>query len=270
MRNAMKAGTAVLALLTLVACSAPAEPVRPGTSFDFDQANVSLRRAKAITAAHAVLTTQLALRHLLGALAQAASQELGGAQPLAALGAADPVAKATYKTDLAAGTGRIDVVREGRVTVALDLAFTKADTADGFRFDLTRLAGQVEGFAIATQGTRVAFRQFPGEAGWGADVNLDLALSAEAGDMRRAQVRLTLPAVPAADGVVLGSLAIDVPAQEARFDGTIMAAAAGPITRGGLNVAGRREFDVRLAAAGAVEITPVSEGALPEPTPTMR
>jgi len=250
-------GALAVALLTLAGCGSPAV----GGGFDVEAFNLGLRRAKAVTAVHAVLTTQLALRHLLGALAQAAP---GGAPNLAALGAPEPAARATYAIDAAAGTGRIDVVTDGRPVVALDLAFAQTATADGLRFDLTRVAGTVEGFALASRATQVTFHKFTGEAGWGTDVDLDLVLTAGADDMRRAVGRLTLPAVPAAAGVVLGSLAIEVPAHQARFDGTIAAASGGTTTSGGLSLDGRREFEVVLDAAGGVALTPVSADSPPE------
>ena len=255
MRKAMTMGAVALALLMTGGCEAP-RPNYPDLAKPVNDTNDLLRRGRALSAAHAVITTQLALQHLLAAVNQAASAELRGEQPFLALGTPDPAARATYTIDTAAGTGRIDVMRDGRSTMGVSFRYAHEAVAEGFRIDVTEASGMVEGFAFAEDGMSVLFRD--ASAGWRADVELRARLTHPAGDVRTAIARLALPGGKAASGVMLGSLSILVPAEDARFEGTIMAAAGSPVTRGGLDVAGKREFDVRLAGEGTVEITPAA------------
>lgn len=249
-------GAIALAWLTTTSC-APLQPNYPDLKAPIDDANDLLRRGRAVAAAQAVITTQLALHHLLAAVNRAAAEKLGAAQPFVALGSPDPTAVATYTLDAAAGTGGIDVTRGGEPTMDIDFQFEQVPEADGFRIRVTEATGTVEGFAFASEGMSVLFRD--AAAGWRADVDLRARLAHDDGDVRTAIARLALPGAKVDPGAVLGSLEIQAPKHEALFNGTIMASTTGtPVTRGGLDVAGVREYDVRLAADNTIEIKPTT------------
>lgn len=254
MRKTMWKGAIALTLLTTSSCAI--QPNYPDLATPVDNANDLLRRGRAVAAAHAVITTQLALHHLLTAVNQAAAGELGGAKPFVALGSPDPRATASYTVDAATGTGSIGVVRDGRSTMDVDFRFTREAVAEGFRIDVTEASGVVEGFQFTNEGMSVLFRD--ASAGWRADIDLRARLAHADGDVRTAIAKLALPGGPVAPGAVLGSLEIQVPTLDALFTGTLMAATGTPVTRGGLDVAGVREYDVRLAGDNTIEINPTA------------
>ncbi len=255
MRKTMMMGAIALALLTTSGC-APIQPNYPDLATPVNDANDLLRRGRAVAAAQAVITTQLALHHLLAAVNEAAANELGGARPFQALGTPDPTATATYTIDPATGSGTINVVRDGQSAMDVTFRFTREAVAEGFRIDVTEAQGQVEGFQFTNEGLSVLFRD--AAAGWRADIDLRARLAHEDTDVRTAIAKLSLPGGTVEPGVVLGSIEIQVPKHDALFNGTLMAAAGTPVTRGGLDVAGVREFDVRLAGDNTVEITPTA------------
>jgi hypothetical protein len=112
----------------------------------YKNARTGGRSANATAMAGSAMAAQSALYHIASALSGQVSKEFGGAKAFRIAEATDP--QPGYTIDLNAGTGKIEVVRNGKNSVDLTFKFEKENRDQGLLYSVSNLRGTTEGFQV--------------------------------------------------------------------------------------------------------------------------
>lgn len=133
---------AAAAALTLTGgCSAQQAAT---TAETFKNAKTSNRSASATSMAASALAAQSALYHIASSLSDGASKEADKKAFRIAQAAGQPV----YTVDMAAGTGKIELMRGTQKALDLGFKFEKQDRDGGMLYKVSALRGTTEGFQV--------------------------------------------------------------------------------------------------------------------------
>jgi hypothetical protein len=132
---------AVAALTFAGGCSAQQAAT---TAETFKNAKAGNRSASATSMAASALAAQSALYHIASSLSDGASKEADKKAFRIAQAAGQPV----YTVDMAAGTGKIELMRGTQKALDLSFKFEKQDRDGGMLYKVSALRGTTEGFQV--------------------------------------------------------------------------------------------------------------------------